>query len=106
MKLFCLSALTITGILAVASLVAIPLWLIGVPGVQNQYAKGWKIGLYGVALYPLVWLGIFRYWWTARNTNDLAHQAEVNLWAGSLALTVLALASAVMLYAFRVMSRK
>ena len=105
MKLFCVIALAVSGVFAALSLLAVPFWLMGVPGVQNSYAKGWKIGLYVVGLYPVAWLCIFRYWWTAKKQMGVENMADLNLWVGTGALGMLAVAAGVVFYAFKVMSR-
>lgn len=42
-----------SGLVGIACILVLPLWLFGVPGVQNEYARGWNIGLTVIWLYPL-----------------------------------------------------
>jgi hypothetical protein len=39
------SITTISRNIAVLCVMALPMWALGAPGVENQYAKGWKMGL-------------------------------------------------------------
>lgn len=46
-------------IIAGLCILALPLWILGVPGVQNEYAKGWNMGLTVIWLYPFSILLIY-----------------------------------------------
>jgi hypothetical protein len=105
MKVFCIIALSISGVPAGLCLLALPLWLMGVPGVDNAYAKGWKIGLFAVLLYPIAWLCVFAFWLIVRKQISAEHLSVLNLSVGAGSLAVLAVASGVVFYAFKVMSR-
>ena len=105
MRLFCLIALSVSGVLAGLSLLALPMWLLGVPGVDNSYAKGWKIGLFAVLLYPIAWLIIFTFWRTARKHMAAEHLPALNLSIGAGSLIVLAVAASVIFYSYKIMSR-
>ncbi len=51
------TVLVVTGIAAALCLFALPMWLLGVPGVDgNNYARGWRMGLNSILIYPAVWL--------------------------------------------------
>lgn len=106
MKLFCVIALSMTGLAAGLSVLALPFWLMGVPGVENSYARGWKLGLYTVLAYPIAWFSLFTFWWAARKEAAAEQMASLSLWTGVGSLVLLALAVAVVMYAFRVMSRR
>ncbi len=47
---------------AALCVVALPLWILGVPGNpgppgnESAYARGWKMGLHVIWVYPVVWL--------------------------------------------------
>src|SRR5262245_59088258 len=105
MRIFCLIAISFSGLLAVLCVIALPFWLMGVPGVENSYAKGWKLGLYVVLLYPAAWLCVSAYWLIARKQITAEHLSIWNASIGSGSLVILAIASGVMFYAFKVMSR-
>jgi hypothetical protein len=45
---------TISTALAVLCLIALGPWLLGIPGVENDYARGWKLGLAALVGFPLV----------------------------------------------------
>src|SRR5262249_54558016 len=106
MKIFCIAALSVSGVLAGLCLLAVPFWLMGVPGVDNAYAKGWKIGLYTVVLYPIAWLCVFVFWLKTGKQTKPEALSSVYLWVGAMSLVILAAASAVVTYAFKVMSGK
>lgn len=40
--------------LAALCLIAAMPWLLGIPGVENDYARGWKLGLGALIGFPLV----------------------------------------------------
>jgi len=106
MNLFCIVALCLTGIAAISSAVALPFWLLGVPGVENSYATGWKIGLYTLVIYAAGWLSVLGFWRTLKKRLDPEHLSMLNLRIGISSLLLLAVASGVLFYAFKVMSRK
>src|SRR5262245_51783724 len=105
MKAFCITALSMSGVLAAFCLLALPLWLMGVPGIENAYAKGWKIGLCAVLLYPIAWLGVFVLWLGARKQMSVEHLSVLHLSVGTGSLVMVVVASGVVWYAFKVMSR-
>ncbi len=85
------------------SVLALPMWALGVPGVENDYAKGWKMGLYVLMVYPVAWLATYAPYFLAR--NKLSSQSRVS-WqntTGSVACVVFAMATARMLQAFKTM---
>src|SRR5262245_3924795 len=105
MNVFCIIALSVTGIAAGLSTVALPFWLMGVPGVKNSYARGWKLGLYAVLLYPIAWCCLFLFWRTARKQAAAEQLAALSLWTGAGSLVLAAVAAVVVFCAFKVMSR-
>ena len=105
MKEFCITALSISGVIAGLCVLALPLWLMGVPGVDNSYAKGWKIGLFAILIYPIAWFCVFAFCRTMRKQMGAGRLSDLNLWIGAGALVLLAVASIVVCYAFKVMSR-
>ena len=106
MKTFCVIALIVTGLAAGLSVLALPFWLMGVPGVENSYARGWKLGLYTVLGYPLAWFSLFAFWRGARKQAAAEQLASLSLWTGLGSLVLLGMAAAVVMYAFKVMSRR
>ncbi|HWM24673.1 MAG TPA: hypothetical protein VNP98_07605 [Chthoniobacterales bacterium] len=105
MSEFCHLALWITGGVVVLCLLALPFWLLGIPGVENSFAKGWAIGFYTLGAYPIAWLCVFVSWLIARKLVSAEHLPVLQQWIGAGSLVILALAAAMMFYAFRVMSR-
>ena len=105
MKEFCITALSLSGVIAGLCVLALPLWLMGVPGVDNSYAKGWKIGLFTILIYPIAWLCLFAFWRMTRKQIGAERLSDLNLWIGAGSLVILVVASGVVFYAFKVMSR-
>jgi hypothetical protein len=105
MNIFCIVALSFSGVLAAVCGVAIPFWLMGVPGVENAYAKGWRIGLLVLVLYPTAWVGLLVFWRLASKTIPAESLSRWQLSVGSGSLVLLAMAAGVMTRAFKVMSR-
>src|SRR5262245_60450974 len=106
MNLFCIIAFCVTGLIAALSVLALPLWLMGVPGVENSYAKGWKIGLWALLIYPVLWFSVLAFWRAAKKRTEPEHLSVLNLRISIGTLLILAVATAVMFYAFKIMSRK
>ncbi len=50
--------MTISSVIAALCLVVLPFWILGVPGVEGDYAKGWSMGLTAIIRFPLFWLVI------------------------------------------------
>jgi len=47
---------TISSVIAVFCVVALPFWIFGVPGIEGDYAKGWSMGLTAIIRFPIFWL--------------------------------------------------
>jgi hypothetical protein len=45
---------TMSTILAVLCLIALGPWILGIPGVDSDYARGWTLGLAALIGFPLV----------------------------------------------------
>ena len=56
----------ISGMGALACIGMIPLWILGVPGTTNSYAKGWMMGFQVLWMYPTAFLGEFAFFALAR----------------------------------------
>jgi len=48
-----------TGLFAVLCAGAIPLWILGVPGVKNDYARGLELGMFVIVAYPFAWWCVY-----------------------------------------------
>src|ERR1044071_517860 len=103
MRLFCIIALWFTGAFAGFSVLALPIWLLGVPGVDNSYARGWKSGLFVVMLYPLLWSCLFMFWRSERKHVTLADDSTLSLSIGSGSLVLFVIAASVLFRSFRSM---
>ena len=49
----------ITGWVAALCIGVLPFWIMGVPGVENDYARGWKMGLDVIMYYPIAWVLVY-----------------------------------------------
>ena len=105
MATFCLIAIIASGVAAGLSVICLPFWLMGVPGVENSYARGWKLGLNAIIAYPVVWLCLFGFWRVERKQINVEQLAALSFWVGAGSLLLLIAAIAVILYSFRIMSR-
>ena len=84
-------------------------WGFGVPGVQNEYARGWKIGLTVILLYPFsicLLYGSNLIIWILFLNRKLSTINLMRWQQGStvLAIAILVLAILQMIRAFRIMS--
>lgn len=82
---------------------ALPLWALGVPGVENQYAQGRKMGLNVLLLYPAAWMLIYAPYFVMRRKINPAVRRRWQLSSGVMALALLLLAAWRMLRAFETM---
>ncbi len=48
-----------TGAFAALCVLVIPFWIMGVPGAENNFARGWNIGLDVIMYYPLAWMLVY-----------------------------------------------
>lgn len=73
---------TLADAFAALCVVALPLWIMGVPGNpgepgnESAYARGWKMGLHVIWIYPLVWLFNLACVWAVRLLADVAVQTN------------------------------
>ncbi len=97
------SITTISSIVAGLCLLALPMWALGVPGVENQYAKGWKMGLNVLLIYPVAWFINYAPYYVMRNRIGAEIRLRWQFIAGFLALIILLIATMRMLQAFKTM---
>lgn len=45
-----------SSVIASLCVLILPLWILGVPGIENDYARGWGMGLNAILLYLLSYL--------------------------------------------------
>lgn len=98
---------TITIISSVAaglSVLALPMWALGVPGVENQYAKGWKMGLNVLLVFPIAWLLNYAPYFVMRNRLNDTNRAQWQTVTGSIACLCLLAATVRMFQAFKTMA--
>ncbi len=68
----------ITGISAALFALIFPFWILGVPGVENNYALGWRMGLDVIMYYPIAWVIVFGVAWLLKKFIPLDRQAALN----------------------------
>ena len=69
----------ITGWVAALCVGIFPFWIMGIPGVDNNYALGWKMGFQVLWMFPLAWVmayGVFR---LLKNTLPANHHETIDL---------------------------
>ncbi len=101
MGVFCIIALCVSGVGAVLSLLAVPVWLLGVPGVENSYAKCWSVGLAAVLGYPILWIGAFIVWREMHKQAGVDELSVLDTLVGTGSLALLALAAGMVYCAIR-----
>jgi hypothetical protein len=97
------SITTISRNIAVLCVMALPMWALGAPGVENQYAKGWKMGLNVLLIYPVAWVINYTPYFVMKNRISAESRLRWQFITGSLALIILLIATMGMLQAFKTM---
>lgn len=101
----------IGGAVAALCVVAIIPWILGVPGDpgepghESNYARGWKMGLGVILVYPVVWALNFLPYFIFRGLVSPAAQASwqnLSQWIGAVALVAAIVRLA---WAFRVLNK-
>ncbi len=101
----------LSGAVAALCVVAIIPWILGVPGDpgppghESNYARGWKMGLGVIIVYPLVWALDFLPYFIFRGLVSPSAQASwqnISQWIGAIALVAAILRLS---WAFRVLSK-
>lgn len=87
---------------AVLCVGAIPLWILGIPGTENNYAKGWKMGFAVLYLYPAFILALRTVGFL---TSRFAFPEPVRAaqWENGVALTAGLVAAGRLIQAFKTM---
>ena len=93
----------ISGVVAGLCVLALPMWALGVPGVENQYAKGWKMGLNVLLVFPIAWLVNYIPYFVMQSRISEAGRLRWQLIGGSIALVILLVAAWRMIQAFKTM---
>lgn len=88
---------------AALCVLALPMWALGVPGVENQYARGWKMGLNVLLFYPLAWfINYAPYFLARRKVGDEARLRWQTI-SSAIAILILVVATARLIQAFKTM---
>ncbi len=93
----------ISGVAAGCCLLLLPLWILGVPGVDNEYARGWNIGLSVLWIYPLSWLLNYMVYFAAQNRLGIAGDSRWQTVTGCIALTLLSISVVRLIQSFKLM---
>ena len=46
----------VTGIAAGLSILFVPVWIMGVPGIENEYARGWRMAFSSLLCFPVAYV--------------------------------------------------
>lgn len=93
----------VSGLFAALCLLGLPLWILGVPGVEGQYAKGWIMGLYVLLIFPGVWLlNYIPYFLFGRAANETTRASWQQI-TSAVALIAVVLALGRLFQAFKTM---
>lgn len=68
----------ITGIIAALFALIFPFWILGVPGVENTYAQGWRMGLDVIMYYPIAWVTVFGVSWLLKKAIPFDRPTALN----------------------------
>jgi hypothetical protein len=82
---------------------AVPVWILGVPGAENEYARGWKMGLSVILAYPAIILPVFIAWRKAGKSAEEAHRDSRRRYLGMFSIALLLLALLCLTAAFQIM---
>ena len=106
MKIVFIGIAIATGIIAGLCLLVLPLWIFGVPGVDNNYAKGWSMGLSVLFFYPLSWFGNYGVHCIGRKIIEWLGKGQQGWQQISSLIAVVLLLAAILrlMQAFRIMS--
>ena len=94
----------ISSTIAALCVLTLPMWALGVPGVENQYAKGWKMGLNVLLVYPLAWFLNYAPYFVLRNRLGEAARLHWQSISSAIALLCILIAAYRLIQAFRTMS--
>lgn len=88
---------------AALCVLALPMWALGVPGVENQYARGWKMGLNVLLFYPLAWFINYAPYFLARQKVGDETRLRWQTISSAIAILILLVATARLIQAFKTM---
>lgn len=92
-----------TGIVAGLCVPLLPIWLLGVPGVDGHYARGWKMGLVVVFCYPWAWFFNWLVYFVAKGRVAASELPQWQNTSGWIYLVLFVAAVLRVIQAFRVM---
>ena len=69
----------LTGVPAALFALIIPFWIMGVPGVENDYARGWEMGLDVIMYYPIAWIIVFGISWFLKKRISIDRQPSLDI---------------------------
>ena len=69
----------LTGIPAALFALIVPFWIMGVPGVESDYARGWKMGLDVIMYYPIAWIIVFGISWILKKRISIDRQPSLDI---------------------------
>ena len=69
----------ITGAFAALCVLVLPFWIIGIPGVRNDFARGWEMGLDVIIWYPISWIVVFSIALFLKKIMGISHQRSLDV---------------------------
>lgn len=97
------SVTILSGVVAGLCVLVLPMWALGVPGVENNYAKGWRMGLNVLLIVPLAWFCDYVPYFLLRNRVGEETRLRWQFVSAAIAVLILLAAAARMFQAFRTM---
>lgn len=92
----------LSGMVASLCILIFPIWILGVPGIDNEYARGWEMGLNVILLYPFSCaLNYIPYLLVQGRLSDLSQLRWQQITTG-VAIALFTLAALRMFQAFRI----
>ena len=65
----------VTGAFAVLFALIFPVWIMGMPGIDNAFAQGWRMGFEVIRWYPITWLTLFCVSWMVKKFIRVHHRS-------------------------------
>ncbi|RYZ61474.1 MAG: hypothetical protein EOP09_19895 [Proteobacteria bacterium] len=100
-----LSIQLFTGVIAGLFVVGLPVWLLGLPGVDGHYARGWKLGLNTLFFYPILWLLNRTVYWRAINRSSESELAQWQTLSGLIYIVLFVVAALTLILSFKSMRK-
>ena len=51
--------ISICVVISILSILAIPIWILAIPGTENEYARSWSVAIFYILSWPILSMGVF-----------------------------------------------